>query len=91
MIKKLNAEELEQSNETYKKVLKLLKEKNVHVRYPIIVNTSNLEKEFAWISCDYMGTGVKIPLSEIDFNDFTDANPEIFRHCSTWSFIDKKK
>ena len=91
MAKKLTLEELEQSNETFKKIKGLLKEKNVHINYPIVVNTSNVEKDMAWISCNYMSTGVKVPLSEIDFNDFIDADPEIFRHCATWSFIDKKR
>lgn len=91
MGKKLTNVELEQFNETYKKVVKLLKEKNVHINYPIIVNTSNIEKETAWISCNYMGTGVRIPLADIDFNDFVDADPEFFRHCATWSFVDRDK
>lgn len=82
---------LEETNETYKKILKLLKSKDTHISYPIVVNTSNIEKDVAWISCNYMGTGISIPLSEIDFNDFRDVDPEIFRHCATWSFIDKKK
>lgn len=89
MAKKLTLEELQQSNETFKKIYELLKEKNVHISYPIIVNTSNIEKDIAWISCNFMGTGVRVPLSDIDFNDFVDADPDIFRHCATWSFIEK--
>lgn len=91
MSKKLSADELKLHNETYKKVLNMLEEKHVHINYPIIVNTSNIEKDFAWISCNYMGTGIKIPINEIDFSDFVDADPEVFKHCATWSFIEKKK
>lgn len=82
---------LEETNETYKKILGMLKEKHVNINYPIVVNTDNTEKEFAWISCNYMSTGVKVPLSEIDFNDFKDVDPEVFRHCATWTYVDIKK
>ena len=82
---------LEETNETYKKIIGLLKAQNVQINYPIVVNTDNIEKEYAWVSCNYMGTGVKIPLSEINFDDFKDVDPEVFRHCATWTHVDNKK
>ena len=82
---------LEETNETYKKVIGLLKEKNVQINHPIVVNTDNIEKDYAWVSCNYMGTGVKIPISELDFNDFKDVDPEVFRHCATWTYVYNKK
>ena len=54
-------------------------------------NTDNIEKDYAWVSCNYMGTGVKIPISELDFNDFKDVDPEVFRHCATWTYVYNKK
>ena len=51
----------------------------------------NIDKDMAWISCNYMGTGLKMPISEIDFNDFRNISPEIMVHCVTWSWSDKKK
>lgn len=83
-----NDVKIEETNKTFQKVISLLKEKNIAITYPIIVNTSNIE-DFAWITCNYLGTGIHIPLNEIDFNDFRGTDPEIFRHCSTWSYIDK--
>ena len=80
----------EETNPTYEKIVSKLKEMGVHIAYPICVNTDNIDKDEARISCNYMGTGLKMPISEIDFNDFRDIDPAIMRHCATWTYIDNK-
>ena len=81
----------EEINPTYEKIVSKLKEMGVQISHPICVNTDNIDKDIAWITCNYMGTGLKMPISEIDFNDFKNIDPEIMKHCATWTFIDKKK
>jgi len=78
-----------EENATYDKIVKLLTEKNIKISYPICVNTSNVEPDIAYISCNYMSTGVHIPISEIDFADFRLIDPEKMKHCATWSYIEK--
>lgn len=80
----------EETNPTYEKIVSKLKEMGVHIAYPICVNTDNIDKDIVRISCNYMGTGLKMPISEIDFNDFGNIDPDIMRHCATWTYIDKK-
>ena len=81
----------ETKNPTYEKIVCKLKEIGFRITYPICVNTDNIDKDMAWISCNYMGTGLKMPISEIDFNDFSNISPEIMVHCGTRSKSDKKK
>ena len=81
----------EETNPTYEKIVSKLKEMGVQISHPICVNTDNINKDIAQISCNYMGTGLKMPISEIDFNDFRNIDPDIMRHCSTWVWTDKKK
>lgn len=81
----------EETNPTYEKIISRLKEMGKTISYPICVNTDNIDKDIAWISCNYMSTGLKMPISEIDFNDFRNISPEIMKHCQTWSYIEKKK
>ena len=81
----------EETNPTYDKIVSKLKEMAVQISHPICVNTYNTEPDYVWISCNYMGTGLKMLISEIDFNDFRNIDPEIMKHCATWTFIDKKK
>lgn len=83
-------QDFEETNETFKRVLQKLKDAGKPISYPVIVNTSNVDKD-AWITCNFMGTGVHISLDEIDFNDFRTMDPEVFRHCATWTWTDKKK
>ena len=81
----------EETNPTYEKIVNKLKEMGKPISYPICVNTDNINKDVAWISCNYMSTGLKMPISEIDLNDFMNISPEIMKHCATWSYIEKKK
>ena len=81
----------EETNPTYEKIVSKLKEMRKAISHPICVNTYNTDPDYAWISCNYMGTGLKMPISEIDFNDFRNISPEIMVHCVTWSWSDKKK
>ena len=81
----------EETNLTYEKIVSKLKEMGKPIAYPICVNTDNVDKDVAWISCNYMGTGLKMPISEIDFNDFRNIDPEIMKHCATWTYVDKKR
>ena len=57
----------EETNPTYEKIVSKLKEMGVQISHPICVNTYNTDPNYAWISCNYMGTGLKLPISEIDF------------------------
>ena len=81
----------EELNPTYEKIVNKLKEMGVQIAHPICVNTDNIDKNIAWITCNYMGTGLKMHICEIDFNDFRNINPEIMVHCVTWTWSDKKK
>jgi len=81
---------IEQTNETYEVIVKHLKEAGFQIMHPIIVFTSNVDKD-AYISCNFSGTGIHIPLSEINFEDFRNFDKDIMRHYSTWEWIDKKK
>ncbi len=81
----------EETNPTYEKIVSKLKEMGKPIAHPICVNTNNIDKDIVWISCNYMGTGLKMPISEIDFNDFRNIDPEIMKHCATWTWTDKKK
>ena len=81
----------EETNPTYEKIVSKLKEMGKAISHPICVNTYNTDLDYAWISCNYMGTGLKMPISEIDFNDFRNIDPEIMKHCATWTWTDKKK
>ena len=81
----------EETNPTYEKIVNKLKEMGKQISHPICVNTYNTDPDYVWISCNYMGTGLKMPISEIDFNDFKNIDPEIMKHCATWTWTDKKK
>ncbi len=81
----------EETNPTYEKIVSKLKEMGKPISHPICVNTYNTDPDYAWISCNYMGTGLKMLISEIDFNDFKNIDPEIMKHCATWTWTDKKK
>lgn len=80
---------VEETNPTLKKIIEKLKSIGHDISYPICVNTSNVEPNIAYISCNYMSTGLKMPITEIDFEDFRRVDPEVMKHCATWSFIEK--
>lgn len=91
MAKKSINDEPEEVNKTYEKIISILKDANIQIHYPICVNTYNHDKEYAHISCNFMGTNVKVPLSEINFDDFKCIDRSIMQHNATWTCnFDKK-
>lgn len=75
-------------NETYQRIVKDLKEQNIKISYPITINLSNVDP-YAYISCNYMGTGLKYNADELDLSDIDSIDPAIMKICREWVYITK--